>query len=188
MDRKTLKNIWIALLIITLVSGYLYFFWTPQRSPARLHYRPQGKNIVREPQEPPETTNIPRSQGVPLRQGKADQAQTPEDSHGYPLAQKSEIPALLVIDNHSYSTTVPTGASVYDLMQIIRKEYPFTFSGKEYSGLGFFVEEINGVKNNTQEGRYWIYYINDKKAQAGVSNYIVQSNDIINWKYEHEND
>lgn len=69
-------------------------------------------------------------------------------------------------------------------MQIIRKDYPFTFSGKEYSGLGFFVEEINGVKNNTQEGRYWIYYINGKKAQVGISSYILKPNDIIMWKYE----
>jgi hypothetical protein len=58
----------------------------------------------------------------------------------------------------------------------------FDFSGREHSGLGFFVEKIND-KNNTNFS-YWIYYINDRQAEVGVSSYVLQDGDIINWRLE----
>ncbi|MEK7104171.1 MAG: DUF4430 domain-containing protein, partial [Patescibacteria group bacterium] len=73
---------------------------------------------------------------------------------------------------------------VYELMNLLKARGDINFQGKTSLGLGFFVEEINGLKNNPNENVYWIYYINNKAAQVGVSNYILKPNDIINWKYE----
>jgi hypothetical protein len=50
------------------------------------------------------------------------------------------------------------------------------------SGLGNFIDEINGIKGT--KGRYWIYYINNKKASVGVSKYFVKNGDIIKWSQE----
>jgi hypothetical protein len=61
---------------------------------------------------------------------------------------------------------------------------PFIFSTKNYPGMGQFVEEINGIKNDFKQNKYWIYYINNKSAIAGISQYIIQQGDIIEWKYE----
>ena len=54
--------------------------------------------------------------------------------------------------------------------------------GTNFSGLGFFVDEINGVKAGN--GYSWIYYINGVKATVGVSTYKLQKGDLIEWKYE----
>ncbi|MEI8338173.1 MAG: DUF4430 domain-containing protein [bacterium] len=54
--------------------------------------------------------------------------------------------------------------------------------GTNFSGLGFFVDSINGTKQGN--GYSWIYYINEKKATVGASTYKLQNNDSINWVYE----
>ena len=58
----------------------------------------------------------------------------------------------------------------------------FTFKYKEYPSMGIFVEEINGVRGS--QGKYWIYYVNDKEAEVGISKNIVKDGDIISWKQE----
>ncbi len=51
--------------------------------------------------------------------------------------------------------------------------------------MGEFITSINGVKNsNTQS---WIYYVNGVEAQVGVSNYKINTGDIVSWKYEKSN-
>ena len=72
-------------------------------------------------------------------------------------------------------------------MTKLKSEGEVSFSGKEYSSMGFFVEEINGVKNDNLAGKYWIYYINGQSAQVGISNYIIKPNDLIEWKYGNTN-
>lgn len=78
------------------------------------------------------------------------------------------------------------GKNVYDAMAELSQvsSQPFIFSTKNYPGMGQFVEEINGIKNDFKQNKYWIYYINNKSAIAGISQYIIQQGDIIEWKYE----
>jgi len=91
---------------------------------------------------------------------------------------------FFVILNKKYETEVKEGETVYGAMKSIEsvKENNFSFVAKEYSSLGVFVEEINGIKG--ENGKYWIYYVNDKEASVGVSNYKINNGDIISWKYE----
>ena len=92
---------------------------------------------------------------------------------------------------------VPEGSSVYEAMKIANetqvvetlpsqhRKPRFQFAGKDFgAGLGFFVQEINGVKENPGQGMYWIYYVNGKKASAGVSSVFLKQGDIVQWKYE----
>ena len=58
----------------------------------------------------------------------------------------------------------------------------FDFEYNEYPYLGIFINGINGAVGSP--GAYWIYYVNDKEASVGVSNYIINEGDIINWKQE----
>ena len=91
---------------------------------------------------------------------------------------------IFYVINKKYEIAMPQNSTVYELMNLLKQQGDFDFQGKESSGLGFFVEEINGVKNNPTENTFWIYYINNKPAEVGISNYILKPNDIINWKYE----
>jgi hypothetical protein len=84
----------------------------------------------------------------------------------------------------SYQVDVPKNSTVYDAMRIL-SDIPrsnFSFHVKEYPGLGKFVDEVNNVKG--KPGKYWIYYINNKEASVGVSNYILAKGDKVSWKQE----
>jgi len=94
------------------------------------------------------------------------------------------IQVTLNILDKKYITSLDEGASVYDAMNKIQsnKENNFSFQIKDYSDLGYFIEGINKVMGTP--GKYWIYYVNDKKASVGISKYILNDGDLINWKQE----
>ena len=96
---------------------------------------------------------------------------------------EEKIKATMLIDGVKHETEIKAGSSVYDLMNLLKSQNKINFSGKNYSGLGFFVEEINSLKNNPA-GKNWLYYVNGKPAQVGISYYLIKANDIIEWKYE----
>lgn len=83
----------------------------------------------------------------------------------------------------TYKIEIENKDTVYDAMEILdNSTNNFSFNSKKYSGLGIFINEINGVKGRS--GAYWIYYINGEKVSVGVSKYILKSEDVITWKQE----
>ncbi len=86
----------------------------------------------------------------------------------------------LAVGNKVYQTTLPAKITLYGLMEKLSKETDFRFKGKEYKGLGFFVEEINGLKGSG--GKYWVYTVNGQKSDAGVSSYEMRDQDYIKWE------
>lgn len=105
------------------------------------------------------------------------------------VVQQNPVTATFKVNEEEYTVKTATNASVLNLMQNLSASSikPFSFSGQEYAGLGFFVDEINGVKNDASANKYWLYYINGESATVGISEYIVKPNDIIQWKYEISN-
>ena len=87
----------------------------------------------------------------------------------------------LEINGIKYESEISEEISVYDFMYNLRTKGEIDFKEKTYSGIGKFIEEINGVKNGD---KYWIYYVNNNKATIGVSNYKINEGDIISWRYE----
>ena len=100
--------------------------------------------------------------------------------------QTEQVQAVMLIDGVEYRTAMKPASSVYDLMNTLKEQRKIDFKGYDYSGLGFFVEEINGVKNDPA-GENWIYYVNGQPAPVGVSYYKFKNNDTIEWKYEKKN-
>jgi hypothetical protein len=92
--------------------------------------------------------------------------------------------AFLEINGNRLETNIKVEESIYDFMLKLQKESKITFKDKNYSGMGKLIEEINGIKNNGEKN--WIYYVNSKKAQIGVSNYKIKSGDVVSWKYEKD--
>ena len=72
------------------------------------------------------------------------------------------------------------GASFYDILNNAQEKDLVSFSAQKYSGLGFFITEINGLKNGN--GKNLMYEINGKEATEGVSSYIPKDGDFIEWK------
>jgi hypothetical protein len=91
---------------------------------------------------------------------------------------------LLIIGEQKYEGQIKKeNETLYDLMiELQNNNINFSFQGKNFPSLGFFVDEINGIKG--KPGAYWLYYINNKKAETGITNYILKNGDIINWVQE----
>ena len=81
-----------------------------------------------------------------------------------------------------YTVFAPAGSSVLDAMRSLASSSSFTFTGRDYPSLGFFVDSINGVSQ--ANGYVWILYVNGEKSSLGASTVTVAQNDVIEWKYE----
>jgi hypothetical protein len=57
-----------------------------------------------------------------------------------------------------------------------------TVQTKEYSGLGEFVESIDGTKPD--KNHFWSFYVNGKQAEVGAGAYVLKNGDRIEWKLE----
>jgi len=89
--------------------------------------------------------------------------------------------AFLEINGQKLETTIKEKESVYDFMLRLKEEDKINFKDKTYTGIGKFIYEINGTKN---EDKNWIYYVNGEKANIGISNYKINPGDVVSWKYE----
>jgi len=116
---------------------------------------------------------------IPIQ--KDEKKETPQTK---PLDENNIKVSLLVVDKR-YEVNIKEDSSVFDAMEKMQKENTdnlFNFKYTHNASLGNFITEING-KYGTP-GKYWIYYVNNKKASVGVSNYILKDGDIITWSQE----
>ena len=95
------------------------------------------------------------------------------------------IETVLEVNGVKYESKINGIISVYNFMEQLQKEGKISFKYKTYSGMGKLIEEINGIKS--KGNKYWIYYVNGKKANIGVSNYEIKAGDIVSWKYKQTN-
>lgn len=82
------------------------------------------------------------------------------------------------------SVPVYREGTVLEMMREGKKNGTLTFEGREYPGLGFFVETVQSI--SPPEGRYWILYINGAPATLGVSRAKVQVGDVVDWRLEKD--
>ena len=86
------------------------------------------------------------------------------------------------VGQKKYSLNLPLGSTAYGAMNILASTTDFSFKANFYPGLGYFVEEINGTKN--QDSVYWTLYINGVYSNVGASDYVLKQGDSVEWKYE----
>ncbi len=95
---------------------------------------------------------------------------------------KTKQIAFLEINDDKYESEIVENTSVYEFMDKLRKQGKINFIEKNYIGIGKFIEGINGIKS--KKNKYWIYYVNEQKANIGVSDYKINPGDVVSWKYE----
>ncbi len=88
----------------------------------------------------------------------------------------------LSVGDAMYHAHIPADTTVIGAMNILSSTTSFTFTGREYPSLGFFVDSINGKKNNG--GLYWFLYVNGKSSETGASATTLHDGDIVEWRYE----
>ncbi len=94
-----------------------------------------------------------------------------------------QIQISFVAGSTTYAESVPQGSTAYDAMAILASTTPsFNFKAAYYSGLGYFVQEINGIKNSSS--MYWTLYINGAYSTVGASSYVVKNGDTVEWRFE----
>ncbi|MDD2757923.1 MAG: DUF4430 domain-containing protein [Patescibacteria group bacterium] len=98
--------------------------------------------------------------------------------------ENQNINASMEINGNIETMNVKEGTTAFQLMQALKEEAKLSYSGKDYPDMGFFVEEINGEKNDSTKNMYWLYYVNDQPATEGISQYVLKDGDKITWKYE----
>lgn len=106
---------------------------------------------------------------------------TPPKQNIIPITTSITKVTTLSVNNIKYETQIANPMSVYNFMTQLQNENKITFQAKNYTGMGEFIEKINGVKNGNKN---WIYYVNGVKAEIGVSNYKINPGDVVSWKYE----
>ncbi len=95
---------------------------------------------------------------------------------------ENKIHVTFSADGKKYFVALPVGSTVYDAMNALASTTDFSFKADFFSGIGYFVEEINGVKN--QNGEYWILYVDGSYSNVGASARTLSDGDSVEWKYE----
>jgi hypothetical protein len=176
MKTKNITFIFILFLLITLASGLVVLLTGEKNQPVLS----EQYGAVERSAESASKKSVKAAATAPKQIVEPKKTEAPETVNNQ---AEEKIKAVMLINGVKYEAEVKAGSSVYDLMNVLKAENKINFSGKNYSGLGFFVEEIDGLKNNPA-GANWLYYVNGQPAQVGISNYLIKANDIIEWKYE----
>ncbi len=172
------KKLFFIFALIALVAG-VYFISTGRE---KSFNKPVAANVV---------SNVPANRVVlPSSQPEVQKpaairtaSQSPEKSSGN-ISQVSAIGITFSDGTESYSVDVKDGSTVYDAMLTLASTTSFSFKSQYYSGLGYFIKEINGKPNGN--GAYWTLYVNGKYSNVGASQYKLQPSDSVEWKYEKQ--
>lgn len=103
-----------------------------------------------------------------------------------PAEEKINVTFKIVAPEKTQELTVAVSpkSTVYDAMEVLNQEKKLVVVFKTFAGMGAMVETIDGVANDTAANKFWLYYINGQSAQVGISSYVLQPKDVIEWKYE----
>jgi hypothetical protein len=70
--------------------------------------------------------------------------------------------------------------TIYEILNNPENAGKISFSGKDYTTLGFFVTDIGDLHSGN--GKNLLYYVNGVEAPFGISIYTPQVGDYIEWK------
>ncbi len=72
------------------------------------------------------------------------------------------------------------GETLYHILTRPENTQLFSLRGIQYPSLGFFVTDIGPLHQGA--GKYILYFINGKEASVGISEFVPQIGDTIEWK------
>ena len=163
----------VAISVVLLAAGCAP--QGPARQPQSDDTRgPEKRTVEVSPQPAPQTTK------PTFKDTGKDPHQTPPYVPDYkqpgppPEAPQSELPAQTA---EYVSYRGQEGKNALDLLKASHK-----VDVKTYSGIGEFVDGIDGLKSDAQH--FWSFYVNGKQATVGAGSYTTKATDVIEWKFE----
>jgi len=99
----------------------------------------------------------------------------------------AEKEVVLVIDNgggnpNTFITEFKEGMTAFDLLKKEAEKLALALKTKNYD-IGIFIEAI-GEKENGQDGKYWLYYINGEMPMVAADKMIIKPGDKVEFKFE----
>ena len=88
--------------------------------------------------------------------------------------------ATVIVGKETLPLTFTQGESLYNILMKEKENNNLSFSGKDYPNMGFFTTDIGTLHSN--KDHYLMYYVNGKEAEVGISTYLPQNGDVIEWK------
>jgi hypothetical protein len=83
-----------------------------------------------------------------------------------------------------YKNISTENVTVADFLLECAYKNNFTVEKDFWSGYdSFFIVAINNIHNG-EDGKYWQYYINGNFSDVGCSNYLLDNNDVVEWRFE----
>lgn len=96
------------------------------------------------------------------------------------VVEKNTDIITLKINNININLPIQQGQTFYDILISAQKNGQINFTGKDYSGMGFFISSIGDLHEG--DGKYLVYSINGNEASVGISSYVPKLGDIVEWK------
>lgn len=129
--------------------------------------------------------------GVVIGWSLPHSAVAPSGSGGAPLvlpAPTSTSSVLLDFGDRRVVTyaglSVAAGQTVWALMQELELTRGLRLESKDFGGeLGVLVTGIGGTVNDQPTARSWHYWVNQRFASVGASQYRLHPGDQVMWKY-----
>lgn len=183
MHNKHLIRLWMLLVFVALASGA--YLLLPNSARQKQTTAPVSQNL---PWENVASNTViaavPSKTPVKPPEQKKSTPVTTSSNTTTPPTEKNTLDVTIEINNQKYPLSLAEKSSAYDAMIRLVAEKKITAVFKEFSGLGYFVDEIDGIRTDKNDGKYWIYYINGQSAQLGISQYILKNNDLITWQFK----
>jgi len=98
---------------------------------------------------------------------------------------KQEV--VLIIDNgegepETFKVEFKEGMTAFDLLKEKTEELNIVLKTKTYD-IGIFIEVI-GDKENGEEEKYWMYYVNDEMPMVSADKNEIKAGDKVEFKFE----
>lgn len=126
-----------------------------------------------------ETPAEPISESKIPDESRTENATTSVATTGTPAALAQLT--IVASGTSTYPIAAPGGTTLIEAMYLLEKD-GFAFTSHEYSGMGAFIDSIQGVRN--ADGYYWILSVNGSKSSLGASSIVLHQDDRIEWRYE----
>lgn len=90
--------------------------------------------------------------------------------------QNQEVQMIIIAHDEELVNEAVRVASDTTLLDIMQQNYNLVVREDG------FIESIEGVDENPEDGLYWIYEANEQMVNEGAAEFIPQDNDIITWE------
>ena len=170
--QKLNKKINIGILILAILAFIIIFFIS------------KNQKIITTPSQQEVETPLLHKEGEQTNSPKYKTETSPLLNQGGVRGGNSNTEQIGSVTVLAGETTIHLQPNVifYDALVRAKNAGNITFSGRTYTGLGFFVTDIGTLHSGN--GKSLIYYINGKEASVGVSSYTLKDGDVIKWKLE----